>query len=99
MSSEALGALNSVRGAVCGVELGALNALSHRSRAVRLDDLPHTLLSSVAVAVSLRLDGAELPAAEGSSEVALRVQRDGVAHALLADDQHGAAERFCDGGV
>ena len=84
VSSEALAALNGVAGEVCGVELRALNALSHRSRAVRLDELEHVLLGPATVALSLRLDGADPPAAEGSAEATLHVSCDGTAHALVA---------------
>ena len=53
-----------------------------RLRAVRLSELPHSLLTDAA-ALRLELDGAEPPAEAGEATTELVVRRTGVAHAVV----------------
>ena len=84
VESEALASLGCVwRDATHGLDLRPLNALAHGSRAVRLSELPHSLLTDAAVALRLELDGAEPPAEAGEATTELVVRRAGVAHAVV----------------
>ena len=85
VESEALASLGCVwRDATHGLDLRPLNALAHGSRAVRLSELPHSLLTDAAVALRLELDGAEPPAEVGEATTELVVRRAGVAHAVVS---------------
>ena len=84
VSSEELSKLNSIRQQVGGINMGALNALSHRTRAIRLSELKHDLLTEPQVALRLQLDAEEPPALKGETELELNTSRNGVAHALVA---------------
>ena len=76
VESEALASLGCVwRDATHGLDLRPLNALAHGSRAVRLSELPHSLLTDAAVALTLELDGAEPPAEAGEATTELVVRR------------------------
>ena len=83
VESEELVRLNSVGADVSGFDLTALNALSHRSRAIRLSELKHTMLTKPTTGLKLRLDAPEPPALSGESEVELRAVHTGVAHAIV----------------
>ena len=84
VESEDLARLNSVTEPVSGLDLSALNELSHRTRAVRLADIEHVMLTKAVTAVRLQLDGEEPPASEGEAEVEMHVERSGKAHAICA---------------
>ena len=84
VESEDLARLNSVTEPVSGLDLSALNELSHRTRAVRLADLEHVMLTKAVTALRLQLDGEEPPASEGEVEVEMPVERSGKAHAICA---------------
>ena len=83
VESEELARLNSVSEPVCGLDLSALNGLSHRTRAVRLAELKHVMLTKPVTALKLRLDARELPSLESESEIELPVERSGKAHAIV----------------
>ena len=84
VESEALASLGCVwQDATHGLDLRPLNALAHGSRAVRLSELPHSLLTDAAVALRLELDGAEPPAEAGEATTELVARRAGVAHAVV----------------
>ena len=85
VESEALASLGCVwQDATHGLDLRPLNALAHGSRAVRLSELPHSLLTDAAVALRLELDGAEPPAEAGEATTELVVRRGGVAHTVVS---------------
>jgi len=84
IESDELMRLNAVSGEVSGIDLSALNQLSHRTRAVRLNDLRHVMLTKPVTALRLNLDGDEPPATEGEVEVELQVEHSGKAHAVIA---------------
>ena len=65
VESAALARLNSVVGPVGGLDLGALNAFSQRTRAVRLSEFRHTLLTAPRTVLRLPLDADALPITMG----------------------------------
>ena len=83
VQSDELVRLSSIAGNICGFDLTALNALRHRTCAVRLSEILHVVLTQPAAAVRLRLDTPELLALSGESEVLLRAEKTGVAHAIV----------------
>ena len=83
VESQELARLNSISTPISGLDLGALNALSHRSRAVRLSELKHTVLTGACTALQVKLDGAGPPKVEGQVSVDMQVERSGVAHAVV----------------
>ena len=84
VQSDELAKLNSINQPVSSVDLRALNALSHRSRAVRLSELKHDLLSKPCVALRLQLDGEQPPAVEGENELEIYARQSGVAVAIVS---------------
>lgn len=83
VESDKLARLNSVLGSAGGINLGALNTMSHRTRAVRLSELPHTALTKVQTALRLQLDAAEPPDLEGQTEIEMSAVANGTAHAVI----------------
>ena len=84
VQSDELAALNGVQSPVLGgIDLSAINGLAHRSRPVRLNDVPHALLSRPTVALELRLDDAGQPLASGEAIASLEVCRGGMHTAQL----------------
>ena len=85
VESAELASVNVVSKSVAGLNLYALNALSHRTRAVRLASHQHAMLTHPATALTFVLDDpASLPALEGASEIELMPQHDGTVHAIVA---------------
>ena len=75
--------LNAVGASVDGLDLSALNSLSHRTRAVRILELPHSYLHKPMTVVRLELDAEEPPVASGQSERQVRIEQSAHAHAIL----------------
>jgi SAM-dependent methyltransferase len=67
-----------------GFDLSTFNALSSRTRTVRLSSISHKLLTQPSVAISLQLDGDEPPPSSGETQVEVRTSCDGYAHAVVA---------------
>ena len=84
VQSEDLMRLNAADENMWGVDLSAITALSHRTRALRLTEHSHVKLTQPAVTLKLRLDTLESPATSGENEIQLHVERSGVAHAVIA---------------
>ena len=82
--SDELMRVNSANEHVCDLNMSALNVMSHRTRAVRLSDVPHKMLSRPTTVVRLNLAAVEPPEEEGESEVELYMEHDGIAHAVVA---------------
>ena len=61
------------RSAAARLNLSALNNLSHRTRAIRLDELVHTRLTKPSAALRLTLDGEAPPPLSGEADVELHV--------------------------
>ena len=72
VESDALLKANAVTQPVAGLDLSALNRLSHRTRAVRLRDVKHHILTKPCVAVRLPLDAAGGVAVSGGAEARRR---------------------------
>ena len=66
-----------------GLDLTALNELSHRTRAVRLSELEHTMLTKPTAAMSVRLDGDKGVHVQGEESATLHVINSGEAHAIV----------------
>ena len=83
--SDELARLNSVPSSTdpAGFDLTAINALSHRARAVRLAQLQHQLLSQPTVAVRMALNDHSQPLSSGEVIASLEVRRSGLAHAVV----------------
>ena len=58
---------NAVTQPVVGLDLTALNGLSHRTRAVRLHEHRHVILTEPCVAIRLVLDGETPPELTGNN--------------------------------
>ena len=84
VQSEDLVRLNAIQSPVNGLDLSSLNSLSHRTRAVRLSDLKHMVLTQPCTALRLKLDAEEPPALSGTAEVEMCVEHAGMGHALVA---------------
>lgn len=85
VESRELANLNGIGESVEGMDLSALNRLSHRSRAIRLHDYPHRVLSKPRIALRLRLDSAdELPPLSGETQLEVPVLQAGTAHVVVA---------------
>lgn len=84
VQSAELASMNSV-GSVGGFDLRALNSLSHRTRAVRLSDLEHKLLTRPTVVLKMELDNAEVwPVLSGDTVVDATAEHSGIGHAVVA---------------
>ena len=98
-SSELL-ELNSVSNSVCGLDLTPLNGLSHRTRAIRLNEFNHRILTEPRAVMRLRLDDDEPPELSGSTDIELDAVIDGEVHLIVywftakleRMDRFGAAE-------
>jgi hypothetical protein len=76
--------LNAVSGPVAGLDLSSINELSHRTRAIRLDELDHKVLTRPCVALRLSLDGATPPEVSGCADVELGAAHAGEVHAIVS---------------
>ena len=83
VQSQELARLNSISEPIGGFDIGALNTLSHRSRAVRLSDLKHVVLTQACTALRVNLDAKELPVQQGQTSFDLKLERSGTAHAVV----------------
>jgi hypothetical protein len=85
VESQALAQLNGVPFPVAGFDMSSLGAIgARRTRAVRLGEHKHTMLTEPRVVLRLRLDGPSAPAPSGMSEVELRVRQSGTSHAVVS---------------
>lgn len=84
VQSDDLVRLGAICEAICGdVDLSALNAMAHSTRAVQLSELRHASLSSVCTPLQMNLDGDADPQICGDAECELQVTASGTAHALV----------------
>ena len=94
VESDELHRLNAVPTPMHGLDLTALNGLSHRTRAVRLADFEHTVLTKPCVALKLRLDEAGGVRTSGEDVVEMEATRDGTAHAIVLWHTLGLAPAY-----